>query len=103
MEKKNLMEKIELQLNIRVIFSFAGSHWLNFGCIHIVSCQFNAMSDNNEFSIIFAEGAKLGSNDNWSAALGEMASHSKIFGMFLDVDRSGEANSIETGGVHGLE
>lgn len=105
-QKSSVTNAFEIAIKCNVAFDFyiiTGSHRFNFGCIYIVSCQFDAMSNNNEFSVIFAEGAKLGPNDNWFATLGKMASHLKIFGMFFDVDRSCETNSIEASDHHGLE
>lgn len=67
-----------------------------------MSCEFDAMPNNDEFSIVFAERTKLGPNDNWIASFGKMATHFKIFRMFFDVNRSGQANSIETGQLDGM-
>lgn len=41
-------------------------------------CESDAMSDNDEFGIVFAEGTKLGANDDRTAPSGEMATHPEI-------------------------
>lgn len=84
-------------------FNCVGSHWPSIGRIHTVSRQFDALPDNHESSFLFAEGTKLGSNDHRTASPGEMASHFEIFRMLSDVDRSGEANPVETRQLDGLE
>lgn len=66
-----------------------GPHWSAIGRVHIVSRELDAMPDNNEFGFIFAERAKLGPNDDWTASPGKMATHLEIFGMLLDADRGG--------------
>lgn len=80
-----------------------GSHWLVIRRIHILSCEFDAVPNNDEFNFVFAERTKLGSDDNWITSFGKMATHLEIFGMLFDVDRSGEANSIEAGQLDGME
>lgn len=80
-----------------------GSHWLAIGCVHIVSRELDAVPNNNEFGIIFAERTKLGTNDHRAASFGKMATHFEIFRMLFDADRSGEANSIETSQLDGME
>lgn len=94
---------IEKYTNAKLSFEILGSHWFDIGCIYAVSCQFNAMPNNNELSFIFTERAKLGPNDNWATSFGEMASHFEIFRMLFDANRSGKANSKETSSNNGME
>lgn len=54
------------------------------------------MPDHHESSHLFTEGTKLGPNDHWSTAFGEMASHPQVFGMLFDAHRSGKADFSET-------
>lgn len=68
-----------------------------------MSCQFNAMSNNNEPNFVFAKRAKLGPNDNWTTSFGEMASHFEVLGMLFDAYRSGQANSKKTRSDNGME
>lgn len=68
-----------------------------------MSRQFDAMSNHNEFGVVFAKRTKLGTDDNRIATSREMATHSQVFGMLFDVDRSGEANIGETSQLDGME
>lgn len=94
---------MELNINQCFFLLHSGSYWLAIGCIYIVSCQFNAMPNNDEFSVISAERAKLGPNDHWFTPFGEVAPNSQILGMLFNVDRSGETDSIQASYNNGLE